>query len=585
MILQRLCEYYDIIDADPEVAIAQEGFAPQKVTFEIVLSRDGGVAAINDLRSSDGNRKVPRSLRLPFEGRTSGVKAMFLWDKAEYLLGYLAPEFRDPPSGESESDDKKRLKKIDRVLKCFEASKETHLGFADLIDDDGYAIVCNFYSSWEPAKLSAEQRELIDELGTGFGVFRIDGEREFVHDASQLCQFWSHHQACDGADEMSGICLVTGNYTPLARLHSSIKGVRDAQSSGASIVSFNKSAFESFGKSQSFNSPVSQQAAFKYTTALNHLLDRKNNRMIQIGDATCVFWSEANDHIAEDVFSFGLDPERFEDESRAAAIGKVLSQAVDGNAVLPEPGAAFHVLGLSPNASRLSIRFWISGSAIEMVNRVAEHQRRLEIVRGGKDSDWIPLWMILAQTARESKEVPPLLGGALLRSVLIGSSYPEALLAAILRRVRAEQDIRHVKAATIKAILNHNHHKEISVMLDHERPDPAYQLGRLFACLERAQEDALPGLNATIKDRYFGAASATPGTVFPRLIRMNQHHIGKLEGGKKTVAEKRIQEIMGRLHDFPSHLGIVEQGLFSIGYYHQRQDFFTKKEKPTEATQ
>ncbi|MCR9211909.1 MAG: type I-C CRISPR-associated protein Cas8c/Csd1, partial [bacterium] len=222
---------------------------------------------------------------------------------------------------------------------------------------------------------------------------------------------------------------------------------------------------------------------------------------------------------------------------------------------------------------------------IEMVGRVAEHQRRLDIVRSGKDSDWIPLWMILAQTARESKEVPPLLGGALLRSVLTGGRYPEALLTTILRRIRAEQEIRHVKAAMIKAILNHNHQKEIPVMLDPVRPDPAYQLGRLFACLERAQEDALPGLNATIKDRYFGAASATPGTVFPRLIRMNQHHIGKLEGGKKVVAEKRIQEIMGRLHDFPSHLGITDQGLFSIGYYHQRQDFFTKKETTPENVQ
>ncbi len=492
MILQRLCEYYDVIDADSEIEIAQEGFAPQKVTFEIVLSRDGGVAAINDLRSTEGKRKIPRSLRLPFEGRTSGVKAMFLWDKAEYLLGYLSPELRDRPNGESESDEKTRLKKVDRVLKCFEASKQMHLGFADSIDDVDYAVLCQFYSSWKLSNLSVEQLTLIDELGTGFGVFRIDGDRQYLHDSSQLRRFWSGYQLNRDGDDVSGICLVTGERTSLARLHGSIKGVRDAQSSGASIVSFNKSSFESFGKTQSFNSPVGEQAAFKYATALNYLLDRKNGRTLQVGDATCVFWSDAKDTIAEDVFSFGLDPGRFEDEGRAAAIGNVLSQAMDGNAVLSEPGAAFHVLGLSPNASRLSIRFWISGSAIEMVRRVAEHQRRLEIVRGGKDSDWIPLWMILAQTARESKEVPPLLGGVLLRSVLTGGRYPEALLTAILRRIRAEQEIRHVKAATIKAILNHNFQKEISVMLDPERPEPAYQLGRLFACLERRKKTPCP---------------------------------------------------------------------------------------------
>ena len=213
----------------------------------------------------------------------------------------------------------------------------------------------------------------------------------------------------------------------------------------------------------------------------------------------------------------------------------------------------------------------------DRIQRVAAHQQRLEIVKGPNDRDALPLWLLLAQTARESKEIQPLLGGALLRSVLTGGRYPESMLAAVVRRIRAEREIRHPKAAIIKAVLNHNYQKEISVMLDTQRTESAYHLGRLFACLERAQEDALPGLNATIKDRYFGSASSTPSTVFPRLIRMSQHHVGKLEGGKKVVAEKRLQEIMGRLDTFPSHFGLADQGLFAIGYYHQRQDFFTKK--------
>ncbi len=584
MILQRLCEYYDRIAEDPHVEIAQQGFAPQKVSFEIVIHNDGSLAAINDIRDTDGKKPSPRMMRLPFEGRTSGIKAMFLWDKAEYLLGYVSKEVRDAPANESKTDLVKREKKINRVADCFQACKSAHLDFASSLDEPPYQSLCQFFTKWTPGSLSDEQIRLLDEVGTGFGVFRISQQQRYLHDYLSIKNFWGSRAATTAEDSVIGPCLVSGTQTSLARLHPVIKGVRDAQSSGASIVSFNNPAFASFGKSQSYNSPVGQSVAFKYTTALNHLLDRTNHRKLQVGDATCVFWADQTDGLVEDIFGFGLDPASVEDEQRAAEIGRVLRQAVDGQAVLPEPGVGFHVLGLSPNASRLSIRFWISCTAVEMIGRVAEHQARMQIVKSSQDSEWIPLWMILLQTARESKEVPPLLGGALLRSVLTGGPYPQSLLAAIVRRIRAEQDIRHVKAATIKAILNHNYAKELSPMLDIQRPECAYQLGRLFASLERAQEDALPGLNATVKDRYFGAASSTPASVFPRLIRMNQHHIGKLEGGKKVMAEKRIQEIIGRIDAFPPHLGLVDQGLFAIGYYHQRQDFFTKKEKTDESS-
>ena len=356
--------------------------------------------------------------------------------------------------------------------------------------------------------------------------------------------------------------------------------MRDAQSSGASIVSFNDDAFTSYGKTQSYNSPVSESAAFKYTTALNRLLEKDSGRKLQIGDTSCVFWAD-QPTIVEDLFGFGLDSEtQFEDEGRASQIQNMLMRARDGTPDFPDAGVAFHVLGLSPNASRLSIRFWISETAEALINRIAKHQKRLEIVKCPKDKwDLIPLWLVLAQTARESKEIQPLLGGALLRSVLTGGRYPDSLFTAVIRRVRAEQEIRHVRAAIIKAILIRNYQKEISIMLDTQRPESSYHLGRLFACLERAQEVALPGLNATIKDRYFGAASSTPASVFPRLIRLSQHHFGKLEGGKKVVAEKRIQEIIGQLDGFPGHMNLEAQGLFAIGYYHQRQDFFTKKDK------
>jgi CRISPR-associated protein Csd1 len=210
-----------------------------------------------------------------------------------------------------------------------------------------------------------------------------------------------------------------------------------------------------------------------------------------------------------------------------------------------------------------------------MIEKVVRHQRALSIARSPKDRQTLPLWLLLRQTARDAKDVPPLVGGSLLRSVLTGGPYPTALVAAVVRRIRADHLIHHPRAAILKAFLTRNYSLEVAEMLDVERPEPAYHLGRLFAALEKTQEDALG--KGTIKDRFFGAASATPATVFPRLLRLSQHHIAKLEGGRRVNAERRVQEIASRLTDFPLHLDLTGQGLFALGYYHQRLDFFTPK--------
>ncbi len=577
MILQKLCDYYDRIVADPSQGIAADGFAPQNIGFEIVIEEDGTLHALQDVRDMTGKKPINQVMELPYSGnRTSGVSAMFLWDKPEYLLGWIPPETLVAPEVESEGDRKKRTRKVERVSQCFAATKELHEKAAAEIGSKELDALARFFEQWNPAELSQDQNNFLASIGTGFGVFRIRGRQKYLHENVEVRNYWADSQKGGAENAKDGDCLVSGRKTAIAQLHPLIKGVRDSQTGGASIVSFNGDAFKSYGKIQSFNAPVSEGAAFKYATALNRLLQRDSGRKIQIGDTTCVFWAEQST-AAEDIFGFGLDNSQFEDQAEAAKAGNMLKRIAQGVSRPPDAETGFYVLGLSPNAARLSIRFWISGTAGELIQRVAQHQQRLEIVRGPNDPDFLPLWLILAQTARESKDIQPLLGGALLRSVLTGGRYPESLLAAVIRRIRAEQEIRHPKAAIIKAILNHNHHKEISIMLDIERPESSYHLGRLFASLERVQEDALPGLNATIKDRYFGAASSTPSSVFPRLIRLSQHHVGKLEGGKKVVAEKRLQEIMGRLESFPAHLGLADQGLFAIGYYHQRQDFFTKK--------
>ncbi len=578
MILQKLCDYYDRVADDPSQEISRQGFAPQKISFEVVIETDGSLHAIQDIRDTTGKKPTPRLMRLPYSKRTSGVKAMFLWDKAEYLLGWIPKELATGPESESESAKATRVKKVERVAKCFSACRELHEQLGRESCGPEYQSLVQFFEKWKPMDLTDEQNQLLENIGTGFGVFRVRSNSQYIHEVPAVREVWIRTSAEFDDATSNGICLITGKKEPLARLHPVVKGVRDAQTSGASIVSFNDDAFTSYEKTQSYNAPVSESAAFKYTTALNRLLRRESGRKVQIGDTTCVFWADRSIE-AEDIFSFGLDNSSFEDESRAAEIGNMLRRVSLGEAKPPDAGVGFYVLGISPNASRLSVRFWISSTAGELIERVAGHQRRLEIARGAKDRDVIPLWLILAQTARESKDVQPLLGGALLRAVLTGDRYPDALLAAIVRRIRADREIGHLRAATIKAILNHNFQKGISIMLDTERTESSYHLGRLFASLERAQEDALPGLNATIKDRYFGAASSTPASVFPRLIRLNQHHLGKLSVGRKVVTDKRMQEIMGRIDAFPSHLGLSDQGLFAIGYYHQRQDFFTKKTK------
>ncbi|MEZ6146883.1 MAG: type I-C CRISPR-associated protein Cas8c/Csd1 [Planctomycetaceae bacterium] len=373
---------------------------------------------------------------------------------------------------------------------------------------------------------------------------------------------------------------------PLARLHEpKIKGVWGGQSSGASIVSFNLDAFESYGKSQSMNAPVGEQAAFQYCTALNRLLADPGRR-IQIGDATTVFWTEQPTD-AETLLPWVFDPSRdAEDEAQQKRVHAVLTRIAQGQYPhdIGEPDTPFYVLGLSPNAARISVRFWWKSSLGDLIVNLHQHFADLALARSDHDPEFPSVWRLLRETVRESKDLPPLLSGAVMRAILTGSPYPNLLFASLIRRIRTDRQVRYLRASMIKAHLNRNARvgldplqKEIGMSLEPERSEASYHMGRLFAELEKTQEDAQPGINDTIKDRYFGSASATPASVFPRLIKLSQHHLGKLDKGSRTYHEKRIQGIVDALNEFPSHLSLRDQGLFAIGYYHQRQDIFTKK--------
>jgi CRISPR-associated protein Csd1 len=574
MILQALNGYYERLESDPDVDIAPFGYSRQKISFCVVLNDDGTLHEIAE--ETDGNTDKPRPKSLIVLGGAkpsgAGINPCFLWDNTGYMLGFKP------------DDDKP-----ERTLQSFEAFRKMHLELKSVIVDPEFGAVCSFLQSWRPE--NAAESSTLAAVSSGFGVFRIRGTTHYVHQRPAVKDWWNSQLADDDAAiNIEGQCLLTGQKSILARLHEpKIKGVNGAQSSGAALVSFNDNAYESFGREQSFNAPVSKSAAFQYCTALNHLL-RQGGGKIQIGDATTVYWTESPSPM-EEFFSFVADPAKVsaEDEAQKQKIQTSLQRIVQGESVedleLGDGDTPFYVLGLSPNAARLSIRFWYVSTLTDMVIALRQHFNDLAIVRSSdRDPEFPAIWQLLRETVRDSKDIPPVLSGAVMRAILTDSPYPQMLFSAVLRRIRADRVINSIRAGMLKACLNRNSRtgvspliKDISMSLDPDRPEPAYQLGRLFAELEKTQEDALPGINATIKDRYFGAASATPASVFPRIIRGSQHHLGKLEYRSKIHREKQIQEICGRLNGFPSHLNLNDQGLFALGYYHQRQAIFTKK--------
>lgn len=576
MILKALTNYYDRLEADPEADVASYGFSRQKISFDVVIRKDGSLVEFHDARTSEGNRQVPRLAIVPGQAKPSGsgLNPGFLWDSAQYMLGY-------------KTDDPKP----ERTRKAFEAFRDRHLAMESDINDVNFTAVCTFLRAWNPDR--AGEYPQLKEIAAAFGVFRIAGEMGYVHERPNVQRFWLGQIAGD-VDAPTTPSLISGEVQPIARLHEpKIKGVRGAQSAGATLVAFNDDAYESYRKSQSYNAPVGVQDAFKYCTALNRLTTHRD-RQVQLGDTTVVYWSEKPTAFEDELIGC-FEPPAAEDQAtddRLRNFFDRLRRAAEG-AAFEDGGTPFYVLGLAPNAARLSVRFWEVGTVQQFAERLGFHLHDLELT--GKPPHMAPITLqrVIDQTARERKDIQPLLGGAVLRAVLTGGPYPVSLAAAVLRRIRADGQTDgvngHIRAAILKAYLVRNarlnsQKEAISMSLDRSCPHTAYQLGRLFAALEKTQEDALGSeLNVTIKGSYLASASANPVAVFPRLLRLHQHHLKKLGAerfGARIHREKLVQEISEHFEPgtgFPAHLALDEQGMFFLGYYHQRQDFFTPK--------
>ena len=583
MILQSLNDLYSRIASDPDYEIAPPGFSNQKISFRIVVKPDGNLFEIEDARKPNSAGKLmPTVISVPGETKPSGpgINPCFLWDNQTYLLG-MQPENKQPDFG--------KLR--------FESFRDLHLANERQISDPDYSAICRFLESWDPLDLG--NFPILNEVGTGFGIFQIQGSKKPVHENKKIESWWKQRVSGQGDSETISQCMVTGVTSPIARLHPKIKGVAGAQSVGASIVSFNNSAYESYGKTQSFNSPVSEKVAFQYGAALNSLLNgpKSDKHRISIGGTTVVFWTDGPQStlvescFAEFVGGGSSSIDDVQDQTQRERLLRLLSAVKKGGHFQDFDDnlqTGFYILGLAPNAARLAVRFFHRSSIGELIGRLHDHLNCFKMVRefdqpiGAKkpDPEFPALWQILRETARTSKEISPLLGGGLTRSVIEGTPYPDALLTSVIRRIQADRRITYLRAATIKASLVRNHNQPIPIMLDTTNTEPAYRLGRLFSALEKTQDDALGNVNAGIRDRFYGAASATPASVFPRLLRTYQHHLSKLTPGLKVQREQLIQEILESIQVFPSQLNLKRQGMFAIGYYHQRKSFFTKKQDP-----
>lgn len=585
MILQALTQYYE--DLLRLGKINRPGWSKQKLNYSLLLSEEGELLQLLHLQQEiqRGNKTVlgPQEMWVPSPvKRSSGIRPNFLCDTSSYLLGV---------------DGKG---KADRSIDCFAASKALHLHLLREVDSPIARAIVRFFEHWDPSQAASHpvlQEDWEELLKGGNLTFSLD--KQFAALDPAIADAWTQHYEDSSADAEPIRCLVTGQTGTLARLHPSIKGVAGAQSSGASLVSFNAPAFCSFEHEQGANAPVSDYAAFAYTTALNTLLADRN-RVSRVGDTTILCWAAGGESAYQDCFLMSI----FDDSYTENDILNTLHHLSKGESIQWDdtrlsPDTRFYVLGLAPNAARLSVRFFWQNSFGALARNLERHYQRLEIIRPSFDKfPTLSIWRLVLETVRKAPpggrapEPHPRLAGDLLLAVLNDTLYPATLLNGVELRIRAERSVSRGQAAILKAYYTKyleqfqpdSPMKEaLTVQLNEQTNYLPYLLGRLFAVLEGLQQRATPGINTTIKDRYFNSASATPAIVFPQLINLAQKHLNKLDGGLAVYYDKQITELSSRItQTLPTRMSLAEQSAFQLGYYHETQRRYTAKAKKEE---
>ena len=587
MMLHALTRYYQRKAAFD--GAAPEGFENKEIPFVIVIDKQGKFIQLEDTREVQGKKKVGRKFLVPKGLGRSGAKSYevsnILWDHYGYVLA---------AAKEVEGGAKKSAEEIAaETEKNHILAVNQHQSFVAKVaelqqalpDDAGVSAVAAFLANSqeiEKVMQSENWAECFKTKGCNLSFRLVEEARDLVCQSKILQAYLSRHKQESAASEQTGICLVTGKKTNIARLHNAIKGVNAKPSPFTSV---NLAAFESYGKQQGFIFPVGEQAMFEYTTALNMLLDSENR--FRIGDVAAVCWAEKPTPL-ETKLVICLNGQKDNPDAHIEEVKGLYKSLYNGRYKEPNAKDKFYLLGLSPNSARIVVRFWHETTVADLSEKLVKRNKDMKMVRGEKSTypEFMKLPRLLANLVLDGKleNLPSDLIAHITQSALDNKPLPVSLLQIALRRNKAEQKITYGRACLIKAYLNRavrsgglKNTKELTMSLDRERSDIGYVLGRLFAVLEKTQSEANPSLNATISDRYFGSASSTPVAVFGTLMRLSPHHLGKLEHEGRAVQLKwEIRQILEKCQRFPSHLNLEQQGLFAIGYYHETQFLFTK---------
>lgn len=578
MLLQSLVKLYEAWAEKGE--IEKLGWNPVKISYGISLDEEGNIDEIIHLKTNapKGNKEIPSLISLPMPVKRSvGVASNFLYDNATYVFGY------------------DNSNKPDRAKQCFDCFRSVGNKVLENSDDEFSTVIKKFlqkdYSEFENlsdllTELNCTETTVDDILNKGANLLLMPLGK-FPTDSKTIYESWNSYY--EHSDAPKGVCLVTGKDDHIAKLHPVIKNIRGAQAAGASLVSFNATAFNSYGKENGYNAPVSEYAAFAYTSALNKLVSDNDHRIFA-GDTTVVCWTEDGESAYQDVFAgiFNSDDELKQKDLRNTIVSIVNGNEVKWEGIPLNPSNNFYILGISPNSARLSVRFFIQNTFGKVMENLLKNQQRMEMVKPSFEKfNYIPLWRILGETVNKKskdKKCKPHLAGDVLNSIINDYNYPSTLYYGILGRISAEQNINWVKASVLKAYLLKNYDskykEEITVDYNENSNNKAYLLGVLFSNLEEIQNTANPGIKSTIRDRYFTAASSTPSRVFPILIDLAQNHIKKIPNvGAKVNCQKMLTKTMAKLGDkFPNRLKLDEKGMFQLGYYQRTQERFTGKE-------
>lgn len=574
MILQALCDYYDRKKQD----LPDYGFEEKAIPFTIVIDNKGRFVNLENNSEIENGKLVVRPITVPKASGRSGAKsyetAYCLWDHYGYVAEQPKLAKPDATPGEKEINDAKKqhasFKKRIALLKQ-DLPEDAGVNAVDLFLNDSVQLAhLKSHSVWQ---------ECLKIKGCNL-TFQLAGQSQPICQSPQVIE-WVKQQPLAAENAKEGFCLITGNKEKIVRLHDSVSGVSQKP---APLAAINEPAYTSYGKDKGFNFPVSANAAFKYATALNYLLRKNSQTKFRIAETSYVCWSEKQSSSLEGIFSSIFSDSADDPDSGAHAVKHLFSSIHNGAYTNKDGNDLFYVLALAPNSARIVIRYWNVGTIAKFSEHISRWFQDLEII-GIDHYGYPPLKKLLRATALQYKDdnVPPNLPADIIRCILSGAPLPNTFMQAIIRRIKAEQgNVSFHRACSIKAYLNRKYRitkkRELAVPLNEKETRIGYSLGRLFAVLEKLQTDAQPGINATIRDRYYNSASCTPNAVFGTLIRLSTHHLKKLENpGWKINTEKRISSIMNLITDFPPNLNMEHQGLFAIGYYHQKQDFYTKK--------